>query len=78
LLGRKGIVTCEVQPSTLKGKVMIDNDTWSATAREVIPVGTRVVVKDSEGVHVIVEVRGERPVGGDPISEQGAVNGNRI
>jgi membrane protein implicated in regulation of membrane protease activity len=59
LLGKKGLVTREVEPGSLKGKVMIENDTWSATAETVIPAGTKVVVKSSEGVHVKVEELGD-------------------
>jgi len=55
LVGMKGVVTSKVGPNDLKGKVRIDHDTWSATSTETIPVGTKVVVKSSEGVHVFVE-----------------------
>ncbi len=54
LISRQGIVTAEVKPHTLKGKVRIGNESWSATADEAIPVGERVLVIGSEGVHVIV------------------------
>jgi len=54
-LGKIGEVTSEVQPGNLKGKVRIDHDMWSATSDRVIPEGTRVVVRASEGVHVVVE-----------------------
>jgi membrane protein implicated in regulation of membrane protease activity len=49
------MVTTAVVPSSLKGKVRIDHDTWSATSDKAIPVGRKVVVKASEGVHVKVE-----------------------
>lgn len=56
LVGQKGVVTGDIHPGNLKGKVRIDHDTWSATsATTVIPVGTKVVVTASEGVHVTVE-----------------------
>ena len=55
LVGQMGVVTTEVLPSSLKGKVRIDHDTWSATSDKAIPVGKKVVVKGSEGVHVKVE-----------------------
>lgn len=55
LVGKEGIVVREIEPSNLRGKVVIENDTWSATSHKTIPVGTRVVVKSSEGVHVKVE-----------------------
>jgi membrane protein implicated in regulation of membrane protease activity len=55
LIGTTGIITVEVRPDSLKGKVKIDHESWSATAKCVIPVGKRVAVKSSEGVHVFVE-----------------------
>ncbi|MCU0852382.1 MAG: NfeD family protein [Thermoplasmata archaeon] len=55
LIGQTGVVEVDVTPDSLKGKVRIANDTWSATASKMIPKGTQVVVKTSEGVHVIVE-----------------------
>jgi membrane protein implicated in regulation of membrane protease activity len=55
LIGKIGIVTVEVKPDSIKGKVKISNDMWSATANEIIPVGKKVVVVSSEGVHVLVQ-----------------------
>jgi len=55
LKGKMGIVTTRVVPGHIKGKVRIDNDTWSATAFDMIPEGARVRVIDSKGVHVVVE-----------------------
>lgn len=55
LVGREGIVTSEIRPNSLSGKVRIEHDNWSATADRIIPEGKKVVVKASEGVHVIVE-----------------------
>ena len=55
LLGKMGLVTREIRPGSLRGKVQIENDIWSATSDMVIPVGAKVVVKGSEGVHVKVE-----------------------
>lgn len=55
LVGMTGVVEKEVVPNTLKGKVRIAHDTWSATAGKPIPEGRKVVVKASEGVHVTVE-----------------------
>ena len=57
LVGQVGVVVSEVRPNNLKGKVRIRHDTWSATSRStIIPVGTRVLVTASEGVHVTVEM----------------------
>jgi membrane protein implicated in regulation of membrane protease activity len=55
LIGREGIVTTEIQPNSLSGKVRIEHDNWSATSDKMIPKGRKVVVKASEGVHVTVE-----------------------
>ena len=55
LVGQIGVVVTEVVPHSLKGKVRIANDDWSATSTKAIPAGTKVVVKSSEGVHVMVE-----------------------
>jgi len=55
LVGQMGVVEVEVVPNSLKGKVRIDHDTWSATSGGLIPAGRRVKVVASEGVHVTVE-----------------------
>jgi membrane protein implicated in regulation of membrane protease activity len=55
LVGMKGVVVTETRPDTLKGKVRIEHDTWSATSAKPIPAGTQVIVVASEGVHVTVE-----------------------
>ncbi|MBN1677021.1 MAG: NfeD family protein [Candidatus Thermoplasmatota archaeon] len=55
LVGQIGVVEIEVVPNSLKGKVRIDHDTWSATADKALPAGTPVKVVASEGVHVTVE-----------------------
>jgi len=55
LIGRQGVVTVLIQPDSIRGKVRIGNEQWSATAEESIPPGTRVEVVASEGVHVQVE-----------------------
>jgi membrane protein implicated in regulation of membrane protease activity len=55
LVGMTGVVVTDVTPNSLKGKVRIDHDTWSATSSKAIPAGKKVVVKTSEGVHVTVE-----------------------
>jgi len=58
LVGKEGVVTKEVSPNNLKGKVRIEHDTWSATANSNIPAGKHVRVQSSEGVHVVVEETG--------------------
>jgi len=54
LVGREGIVTADVKPGSLKGKVKIDSDSWSATSEDAITIGTPVTVYAAEGVHVKV------------------------
>ena len=56
LIGKQGIVMVDTDPGSLtKGKVKIGSDTWSATSERPIKKGSRVVILDSEGVHVTVE-----------------------
>lgn len=55
LVGMKGVVERTVMPHSMTGKVRIANDTWSATSTVPIPAGKHVVVRSSEGVHVVVE-----------------------
>ena len=55
LVGTTGVVERAVEPNSLKGKVRIEHDVWSATSEKPIPAGKKVVVKSSEGVHVMVE-----------------------
>jgi len=54
LIGRQGIVTVEVVPDSIRGKVKIGNESWSATSDTPIVVGAKVEVVSSEGVHVQV------------------------
>lgn len=54
LVGRTGIVSVPTEIGSMKGKVRIGNDVWSATSDEPIEEGTEVVVERSEGVHVHV------------------------
>lgn len=55
LVGQTGVVITDTQTNSLKGKVRIAHDTWSATSAKPLPAGTKVIVKSSEGVHVVVE-----------------------
>jgi membrane protein implicated in regulation of membrane protease activity len=57
LIGREGVVTSDVKPGNLRGKVKIDSDTWSATSEDLIKIGTDVIVYDAEGVHVKVRIK---------------------
>ena len=55
LIGKKGKVTVETTPNSLKGKVRIGMDIWSADSDETIGVGETVEVIAAEGVHVTVK-----------------------
>jgi len=55
LVGKEGVVVAKIVPNTLKGKVRIDTEIWSATSDSEIDVGRRVVVVKGEGVHVVVK-----------------------
>ncbi len=55
LVGEEGIVIAPVVPNTLRGKVKVNSEVWSAKADEPIPVGTRVRVVHGEGVSVTVQ-----------------------
>ncbi|MCI4368728.1 MAG: NfeD family protein [Thermoplasmata archaeon] len=62
LLGETGIVTAAIEPNTLKGKVRIRSEIWSARGKTPIPAGTMVQVVGGEGVSLEV-----RPVGASPV-----------
>ncbi|MCK4718640.1 MAG: NfeD family protein [Thermoplasmata archaeon] len=64
LKGKKGKVTVDIDMDSLKGKVKINNQIWSATSDHPISAGTEVEVVKSEGVHVTVRPvhqEGQRP-----------------
>ena len=54
LIGKNGMVMVSTYPGTLKGKVRIGSDIWSATSDETIEKGSEVVIESAEGVHVKV------------------------
>lgn len=53
--GMEGTVIKTVRPDSIDGKVKIDNQIWSATGETVIDEGRKVIVINSEGVHVKVK-----------------------
>jgi membrane protein implicated in regulation of membrane protease activity len=55
LSGKEGIVVSTVRPDSISGKVKIDNQIWSATGESVIETGKKIVILQSEGVHVKVK-----------------------
>lgn len=55
LAGKKGVVVKTVNPGSISGKIEIGNQVWSATSDSVIETGKKVIVINSEGVHVRVK-----------------------
>lgn len=55
LVGAEAIVIAPVVPNTLRGKIRVRSEVWSARASQPIPTGTRVRVVAGEGVSVTVE-----------------------
>lgn len=55
IIGRKGIVTREINPQKGIGQVKIGSEVWTAKSTTGITEGTEVVVKEIDGVKVIVE-----------------------
>lgn len=55
LVGDEAIVISDVVPNTLKGKVRVRSEVWSARSDVAIPAGTRVRIVHGEGVSVSVE-----------------------
>jgi len=54
LQGQMGVVVVPVVPDSLRGKVQIQSEIWSARAEQPIAAGTRVRVVSGEGVSVFV------------------------
>ena len=54
LVGREGTVLVDVIPDTLRGKVRVGSEIWSAISSIPIPAGTAVRVVAGEGVAVRV------------------------
>ncbi len=55
LVGEEAIVIVPVVPNTLKGKIRVRSEIWSARSDRPIAAGTRVRVTHGEGVSVSVE-----------------------
>ena len=55
LVGEEAIVLVEIVPNTLRGKVRVRSEVWSARGAQRIPAGTRVKVVAGEGVSLTVE-----------------------
>lgn len=59
LIGKKGEVVVATEPNTLKGKVRLGMEIWSADSEKPIEKGVRVEVISTEGVHVTVRIIGD-------------------
>ena len=57
MIGKTGKVTVATEPGTIRGKVRIGFDIWSATSDEVIAEGSEIVVYEAEGVHVKIKLK---------------------
>jgi len=57
LIGRKGLVTEEINASKNTGRVQIDGDFWKAVSAGDLPKGAEVIVEKIEGI--IITVKGE-------------------
>ncbi len=55
LVGEEAIVLVDIVPHTIRGKVKVRSEVWSARGAERIPAGTRVRVVHGEGVSLTVE-----------------------
>lgn len=55
LVGEEAVVLVDVVPNTLRGKVRVKSEVWSAKGARPIPAGTRVKVVAGEGVSLTVE-----------------------
>ena len=59
MVGKTGKITVATEPGTIKGKVRVGFDIWSATSEAPIGEGEDVVVYEAEGVHVKVKKRNQ-------------------
>ncbi|MHB1435042.1 MAG: NfeD family protein [Thermoplasmata archaeon] len=67
LVGKVGVVTVTVVPDSLRGKVRLDSEIWSARADREIPVGARVRVVNAGGVSVeVAPVSADEPAPDPP------------
>jgi membrane-bound serine protease (ClpP class) len=52
MLDSVGVAKTDIEPS---GKVLVHGELWEARARQPIPKGTRVRVREVEGLTLVVE-----------------------
>jgi membrane-bound ClpP family serine protease len=62
LTGEVGVLVADVIPNTLKGKVRVKSEIWSAQADVPIPTGAKVRIVSGEGVAVrVVQITDSGP-----------------
>lgn len=59
VIGKKGIVTQEINPIFGKGQVKVGNEIWTAISDETLPLDTQIEVLKVEGVKLIVKASSE-------------------
>lgn len=64
LSGMRGKVTVPVTPGTMKGKVRVRGEIWSATSDVTIPEGEEVVISGGEGIILKVKPASSNPMVG--------------
>ena len=55
VIGKKGIVTQEINSTHGKGQVKVGNEIWTAVSSEILPLNTEIEVEKIEGVKLIVK-----------------------
>ena len=55
IIGKKGIVVEDIDDIDYSGKVKVNGELWSATSSEDLKKGTRIIVKEVNGVKLKVE-----------------------
>ena len=58
-IGKEGIVTKDIKDNEY-GEVKVYGEVWTATSNSTIKEGTKVIVKDIEGVKLVVEKKEEK------------------
>jgi membrane protein implicated in regulation of membrane protease activity len=55
IIGKKGVITKAINPSTGIGQVKIGSEVWTAKSTNEISEGTEIIVNQIDGVKAIVE-----------------------
>ncbi len=59
-VGMSGLVTVALDPISYLGRVTVDDEDWAAKGTSNAPVGSKVQITGSDGIHLLV--RSTRPV----------------